>query len=52
MIAQEVLESESSQELKSLLRSRVLTFDDGFMGLWRVDIVRLSAFGLQVNIFR
>lgn len=33
MIAQEVLKSESSQELKRLLRGRILTPDDGFMGL-------------------
>lgn len=33
MIAQEVLKSEGSQELKRLLRGRILTPDDGFMGL-------------------
>ena len=33
MIAQEVLKPEGSQELKRLLRGRILTPDDGFMGL-------------------
>lgn len=50
MIAQEVLKSQGSQELQSLLRGRILTTDDGFMGLFKHEGKLHTVFGNVVCV--